>query len=160
MSPDGIAAQQGELWPTDDPFPACLGTLRRIVQDLPGALGCGAVDLLTGALLAVHPAQPEPAAALLEAAAQAAAEVYWARDFRQLENLLGRFRDVTPQQALDEIYIAAPSVSYFLKLYLDRGFALVLLADGASDPTAGWASLRSASPACPPATGDSAAPAS
>jgi len=128
--------------------------VRKIVNDVDGALGCAVVDLSSGLLLGVAHNVPYFTSSYLEAVAAAAVDMMRGKNVRAVESLLSSQRGKTVQNMIKEVQMTTDKTYHFMSTIPDKPDALVVLITSKSANLGlGWSAVRSnlgnIAPYCP-----------
>lgn len=128
--------------------------VRKIVNDVDGALGCAVVDLSSGLLLGVAHNVPYFTSSYLEAVAAAAVDMMRGKNVRAVESLLSSQRGKTVQNMVKEVQMTTDKTYHFMATVPDKPDSLVVLITSKSANLGmGWSAVRSnmvsIAPLCP-----------
>jgi predicted regulator of Ras-like GTPase activity (Roadblock/LC7/MglB family) len=118
--------------------------LRKIVNDVDGALGCAVVDLTSGLLIGVAHNVPYFTSSYLEAVAAAAVDMMRGKNVRAVESLLSSQRGKTVQNMIKEVQMTTDKTYHFMASVPDKPDSLVVLITSKSANLGmGWSAIRS-----------------
>ncbi len=129
-------------------------SLKSLVDNVDGALGCAVVDTSSGLILGVHHSVPYFTQSYLDAVAAAAVELFAGNNVKTVEKLLNAQRGDNVSGMIKEIQMTTDNTFHFMATIPDKSNALVvLITSKKTNLGMGWTFLRKAlsdlAPFCP-----------
>ncbi len=129
-------------------------TVKDVVGNVEGALGCAVVDLNTGLLLGVYHTVPFFTQSYIDAVAATAVDMFRGETVKTVEKLLQLQRGEGLEKTIQEVQMTTDNTFHFLATVPGKPDALmVLITTKKANIGMGWAALRSAmkdvAPNCP-----------
>jgi len=129
-------------------------TLRKLVDDVDGALACAVVDLSSGLMLGAHHNVPYFTQAYVDAVAAAAVDMFRGKTISTVEKLLAAQRGSEVSKSIKEVQMTTDGTFHFMTLVEGKEDALlVLITNRSANLGMGWTAVRRAktdvAPMCP-----------
>ncbi|HXH72256.1 MAG TPA: hypothetical protein VNI58_05510 [Mariprofundaceae bacterium] len=129
-------------------------TLRKLVNDVDGALACAVVDLSSGLMLGAHHSVPYFTQAYVDAVAAAAVDMFRGKTISTVEKLLSAQRGIEVSKSVREVQMTTEGTYHFMITVEGKPDALlVLITNRSANLGMGWTSVRRANaqvaPLCP-----------
>lgn len=129
-------------------------TLKGIVDDVDGAVGCAVVDLASGLMLGVAHSVPYFTQSYLDAVAASAVDMFRGKTVSAVEKLLSSTRGEKVEKSIKEIQMTTDNTYHFMSIVPGKTDALVvLITTKKANLGMGWSALRSGlgdiEPHCP-----------
>ncbi|MDQ6974264.1 MAG: hypothetical protein Q9M10_05220 [Mariprofundaceae bacterium] len=126
-------------------------TLKNVVDNVSGALGCGVVDLQSGMLLGAHHSVPYFTQSFLDAVGAAAVDMIRGRNVSAVQKMMAAQRGVDTAPRFTEIQMTSENTYHFVSEVPGKPNALVILITSKQTNLGmGWAGLRAALPEIAP----------
>ncbi|MBL1353491.1 MAG: hypothetical protein COA61_009235 [Zetaproteobacteria bacterium] len=126
-------------------------TLKNVVNNVSGALGCGVVDLQSGMLLGAHHSVPYFTQSFLDAVGAAAVDMMRGRNVNAVQKMMAAQRGVEQVSGFTEIQMTSENTYHFVAEVPGKPNALVILITSKQTNLGmGWAGLRQALPEIAP----------
>jgi len=129
-------------------------TLRKLVDDVDGALACAVVDLSSGLMLGAHHNVPYFTQAYVDAVAAAAVDMFRGKTISTVEKLLSAQRGTEVSKSIKEVQMTTDGTLHFMTIVDGKPDALlVLITNRSANLGMGWTAVRRAkaevAPMCP-----------
>jgi len=129
-------------------------TLRKLVDDVDGALACAVVDLSSGLMLGAHHNVPYFTQAYVDAVAAAAVDMFRGKTISTVEKLLTAQRGTEVSKSIKEVQMTTDGTLHFMTIVDGKPDALlVLITNRSANLGMGWTAVRRAkaevAPMCP-----------
>jgi len=129
-------------------------TLRKLVDDVDGALACAVVDLSSGLMLGAHHNVPYFTQAYVDAVAAAAVDMFRGKTISTVEKLLSAQRGAEVSKSIKEVQMTTDGTLHFMTIVDGKPDALlVLITNRSANLGMGWTAVRRAkaevAPMCP-----------
>jgi len=122
-------------------------TLKDVVDNISGALGCGVVDLNSGMLLGAHHSVPYFTQSFLDAVGAAAVDMIRGRNVVAVQKMMATQRGVENTPRFTEIQMTSENTFHFVSEVPGKPNALVILITSKQTNLGMvWAGLRKALP--------------
>ncbi|MDQ6953182.1 MAG: hypothetical protein Q9M15_06630 [Mariprofundaceae bacterium] len=126
-------------------------TLKNVVNNVSGALGCGVVDLQSGMLLGAYHSVPYFTQSFLDAVGAAAVDMIRGRNVVAVQKMIATQRGVDKAPGFTEIQMTSENTYHFVSVVPGKPNALVILITSKQTNLGmGWAGLRQALPEIAP----------
>ncbi|MDQ6991170.1 MAG: hypothetical protein Q9M11_05505 [Mariprofundaceae bacterium] len=126
-------------------------TLKNVVDNVSGALGCGVVDLQSGMLLGAYHSVPYFTQSFLDAVGAAAVDMIHGRNVTAVQKMIAAQRGVDVGPRFTEIQMTSENTYHFVSEVPGKPNALVILITSKqANLGMGWAGLRAALPEIAP----------
>jgi len=128
--------------------------LKKLVDDVDGALAAGVVDLNTGLALGMYHTIPYFTQSYVDAVAAAAVDFFRGKTTTAVEKMLAAQRGEEPSYHIKEIQMTTDSTYHFMAIVPDKPNALLIMVTKKSTNLGmGWTAVRQAmeriKPLCP-----------
>ncbi len=128
--------------------------LKKLVEEVEGALGAAVVDLNTGLMLGVHHNIPYFTQSYVDAVAAAAVDMFRGKTVTAVEKMLAAQRGEEPGYHIKEIQMTTDGTYHFMSIIPDKpDCLLVLITRTTTNLGMGWTAVRRAiqevAPMCP-----------
>ncbi|MBL1353490.1 MAG: hypothetical protein COA61_009230 [Zetaproteobacteria bacterium] len=126
-------------------------TLKNVVDNVSGALGCGVVDLQSGMLLGAYHSVPYFTQSFLDAVGAAAVDMIRGRNVVAVQKMIATQRGADKAPGFTEIQMTSENTYHFVSVVPGKPNALVILITSKQTNLGmGWAGLRQALPEIAP----------
>jgi len=129
-------------------------SLKKLVNEVDGALACAVVDLNSGLMLGAHHNVPYFTQAYIDAVAAAAVDMFRGKTIATVEKLLAAQRGQEVSKSIKEVQMTTDGTYHFMMIVNGKPDALmVLITNRSANLGMGWTAVRRAnaevSPLCP-----------